>query len=682
MCGIAGIYARSGGEAERGVLLRMAGALAHRGPDGTGLYQERRFGMVNTRLSIVDLAGGFQPIASEDGRFWVMQNGEIYNAPELREELGRKGHRFETHCDTEVLVHAYEEWGPASLERLNGPFAYAIWDRRTEELFLARDRFGIRPLFVAERDGTLLFGSECKALLAHPELDAELDPLAMWETFGLWSNGPDRSAFRGIRELPPAHYLVAGPDGIREERRWWDIEFAPREEWRTEPVEELAEALLTLLEDSTSLRLRADVPVGAYLSGGLDSSATAAIVRRLTSQTLSSYALSFENPLFDESQFQRRMAAELGTALETIQVGGREIADAFPEAIALAEKPMLRTAPAPLLLLSRKVRESGLKVVLTGEGADEVFAGYNIFRESKVRRFWAREPESTARPQLFGRLYPYLARDLTGTGGFLKAFFGKGLTELDDPLYSHRIRFENTGRCRRFFAPEWRERAVADGDPEQRLLERLPASFADFPPLGKAQYVEISTFMQGYLLHSQGDRMLMGNSVEGRFPFLDHRLIEFAARVPDHVRLRGLREKFLLRRAVGPLLPAVIASREKRPYRAPILGAFMGAQAPDWVEELLSEPRITRAGVFNPRAVRALREKCLKNLEEGVGETDEMALVGILSTMLLHDRFVESPRPPREEVPTKSAIARGAGDPVAVATGAAAREQDELGFAR
>jgi asparagine synthase (glutamine-hydrolysing) len=659
MCGIAGIYSRPGQGAPRSVLLTMAGTLAHRGPDGTGIYQERRFGMVNTRLSIVDLEGGDQPLSSEDRRFWVMQNGEIYNGPELRVELEALGHRFETHCDTEVLVHAFEEWGPASLERLNGAFAYAIWDRQKEELFLARDRFGIRPLFLAEISGTLLFGSEAKALLCHPDLVPELDPLAISETFSLWANGPDRSAFRGIRELPPAHYLIVGPEGIREQVRWWSVEFARREEWRQEPVEDLAAELLELLEDSTSLRLRADVPVGAYLSGGLDSSATAAIVRRLSEQTLSSYALSFKDPLFDESEFQRRMAAELGTELETIQVGGREIAEAFPETVRFAEKPMLRTAPAPLFLLSRKVRESGLKVVLTGEGADEVFAGYNIFRENKVRRFWAREPESQARPQLIGRLYPYLARDLAKTGGFMKAFFGKNLTDTQDPLYSHLIRFENTARCQRFMTPEFRSRAAADGNPQQRLKDRLPDSFDSFTPLGKAQYLEIHTFMQGYLLHSQGDRMLMGNSIEGRFPFLDHRLIEFAAQVPDSFRLRALQEKFLLRRAVKHLLPPEIGSREKRPYRAPILDAFMGPGAPDYVEELLGKERLERAGVFSHRAVEALRKKCLRNLDAGISETDEMALVGVISTMLLHDRFVESPPLTEEAIPNRAAVALG-----------------------
>lgn len=657
MCGVAGIYERNGQIVSRRVLLSMATALAHRGPDGTGLYLDERFGMVNTRLSIVDLAGGDQPIPNETGRYWVMQNGEIYNAPELRLELEARGHFFQTHCDTETLVHAYEEWGVACLARLNGPFAFAIWDHATKELFLARDRFGIRPLFIAQHQGALIFGSEAKALLCYPNLSPVIDPLCVSETFTLWASAPDRSAFLGIRELAPGHFLRAGPEGIREERAWWHLEFAPPADWRTESVDTLAEELRALLEDATRLRLRADVPVAAYLSGGLDSSATAAIARRLTRHNLAAYAVSFADADFDESPFQQRMAHALGTRLETVYVEGHEIAEVFPEVIRLAEKPLLRTAPAPLLLLSRRVREHGIKVVLTGEGADEVFAGYNIFRENKVRRFWARAPESQTRPRLLQKLYPYLRHELGRTGAFAKAFFGQNLSDTKDALYSHALRFKDTAaRCLLYVAPEFHERAAALGDPLARLRARLPQNFSRSTPLGQAQLLEIMTFMQGYLLHAQGDRMLMGNSVEGRFPFLDHRLAEFATRLPDHVRLHGLREKYILRKSVSNLLPPEIAAREKRPYRAPILRAFIGPKAPAYVEELLSSARLYEAGIFHPVAVEHLRKKCEKRLATGISETDEMALVGILSTMLLHENFVKNPQRPVPATASKVAV--------------------------
>lgn len=642
MCGIAGIYEAPGQRVNRETLLSMATAIGHRGPDGVGLYTDRAFGMVNTRLAIVDLAGGDQPLQNGDGRFWVMQNGEIYNAPELRQELSALGCRFVTTCDTEVLVHAYEQWGPACLDRLNGAFAFAVWDRMSERLFLARDRLGIRPMFIAEAGGAFFFGSEIKAIFEDARVERRLDPLGLSEVFTLWATRPDKSAFAGVRELPPGCYLELGPKRQLRERRWWSLDFSPPEAARTEPEAELAEELLSLLTDSTKLRLRADVPVGAYLSGGLDSSATAALVKKSTNQTLRSFSLSFEDPLFDESEFQEKMAGALGVELSTIRVNGPQIAEAFPEVVRLVEKPSLRTAPAPLFLLSGLVRQSDFKVVLTGEGADELFAGYNIFRENKVRRFWAKQPESTARPALLKRLYPYLAKDLSKTGSFLFKFFARDLQNTADPLYSHRIRMFNTSRILRLFSKPTIQAAMASGDPAARFIAELPEGFDQLSGLSKAQHLEIHSFLEGYLLHTQGDRMLMGHSVEGRFPFLDHRLAEFAATVPDWMRLRGLTEKYLLRKAVGPLIPELIAKRPKRPYRAPILKAFVGPGAPDWVAELLSPEATLAAGVFDPRKVKALYDKCQKNIEAGVSETDEMALVGVLSTMWLDRHFVQS----------------------------------------
>jgi asparagine synthase (glutamine-hydrolysing) len=407
-----------------------------------------------------------------------MQNGEIYNWIELREELRALGHRFATTSDTEVIAHAYEEWGPGCLTRLNGDFAFAVWDRRTQELFLARDRFGVRPLFLSEPGGDFAFASEAKALLRHPAASRELDPAGLVESFTSWSNLPERSAFVGIRELAPAHYLLVKADGRVEERRWWDLDFTPRDAGASD--EDLVDEVGELLSDATRLRLRADVPVGAYLSGGLDSSAIAALARRHLTKTLYSFGIGFEDRLYDESEFQDRMAAELGTDLTRVTVGARDIGELLPRAIELSEKPTLRTSLAPLLRLSGAVQDAGLKVVLTGEGADELFAGYDIFREDKVRRFWARDPESRLRPLLFGRLNAFLARDVSRSGAFLSGFYARGLTEVDDPLYSHRIRFANTARCLNLFQPELLGRAAADDDFLARLVARLPERYSGF----------------------------------------------------------------------------------------------------------------------------------------------------------------------------------------------------------
>jgi asparagine synthase (glutamine-hydrolysing) len=621
----------------------MAGELQHRGPDGVGLYLDGRYGMSNTRLAIVDLAGGDQPLATEDRRYWVMQNGEIYNYVELLEELAGLGHRLETGSDTEVIAHAYEEWGPRCLDRFNGDFAIAIWDREQQELFLARDRFGVRPLFLADVDGDLVFGSEGKALLRHPGLQRALDPAGLVEAFTTWSILPDRSAFAGIRELAPAHYLRVGPDGAIEERRWWDLPF-PRvgEEPATDEAELEAE-LVDLLTDATRIRLRADVPVAAYLSGGLDSSATAALACRLYPETLNSFGIGFADPRFDESEYQDRFVEAIGSSLHRVVVDAHDIAELLPRAVELTEKPTLRTALTPLLRLSRGVREAGLKVVITGEGADELFGGYDIFREDAVRRFWAKVPDSKLRPLLLTRLNEFLGKDLERSGAFLAGFYRRGLEDVDDPLYSHRLRYANTARCLRLLAPSVLERAAGDGDVLDRVESRLPAGFGKLTPLGRAQYLEIMTFLDGYLLHSQGDRMLMGNSVEGRFPFLDYRVAEFAAALPDRMKVRGLQEKYLLRKAVAPLLPDEIAARRKRPYRAPIVSSFVGPGAPAYVSELLDPDRVADVGLLDADAVARLRAKCERAGERGVGETDEMGLVGALSVMLLHERLVAEP---------------------------------------
>jgi asparagine synthase (glutamine-hydrolysing) len=655
VCGIAGIYARDGVPPPR-LLLELAGELAHRGPDGTGLYLDGPFGMVNNRLAIIDLAGGDQPLSDESGRFWVMQNGEIYNYVELRAELEGLGRRFATSSDTEVLAGAYAEWGPGCLGRLNGDFAFAVWDRLAQELFLARDRFGARPLYVAELGGDLCFASECKALLRHPAARRELDPAALVEAFTTWAVLPDRSAFAGIRELAPAHYLLAGAGGIREERRWWDLDFSADPVRAGQGEDDLVDELREVLEDATRIRLRADVPVAAYVSGGLDSSAIAAFTRRLNRETLYSFGLAFRDERFDEREHQARIAEALGTTLTQVEVDAPDIAALFPRAIELWEKPTLRTAPAPLLALSGAVREAGLKVVLTGEAADELFAGYDIFREDTVRRFWARDPESQLRPLLLARLNAFLGRDLGRSGAFLTGFYRRGLTDTEDPLYSHRIRFANASRLLRVLSPDVLAAAAPAGDPLERLVARLPEGFAGFSPLGRAQYLEVVTFLEAYLLHAQGDRMLMGNSIEGRFPFLDYRVAELAAALPDRLRLRGLEEKHALRRAVGPLLPREVGERRKVPYRAPIAEVFAGPQAPEWVADLLSPESLAAAGLLAPAAVAGIVGK-LGASDGAAGETDEMALVGAVSTMLLHDRLVARPVPARALTPSKVVVA-------------------------
>jgi asparagine synthase (glutamine-hydrolysing) len=388
----------------------------------------------------------------------------------------------------------------------------------------------------------------------------------------------------------------------------------------------------------------------------LDSSVTAALAAKLYPGTLNSFGIGFRDPLFDESEYQDRFVRELGTDLTRVVVDSPDIAELLPRAVEMSEKPTLRTALAPLLRLSQAVREAGLKVVITGEGADELFGGYDIYREDKVRRFWARVPDSTIRPLLFARLNEFLGKDLKRSGAFLAGFYKRGLEDVDDPLYSHRLRFANTARSLRLLDRAVLDGAAREGDTLERVEARLPDGFGELTPLGKAQYLEILTFLDTYLLHSQGDRMLMGNSIEGRFPFLDYRVAEFAAALPDRMKIRGLEEKYLLRKAAEPLLPADISARRKRPYRAPIVSAFVGPQAPEYVRELLAPEHLRSVGIFSPEAVERLVQKCERPGAAGVGETDEMGLVGTISVMLLHDRFVERPTLAARAEPTRVVV--------------------------
>ncbi len=639
MCGIAGIVQREpAGPPLEESLRRMLGMIRHRGPDQFGIYLDAHAGLGSARLSIIDLAGGQQPIGNEDGSLWIVFNGEVFNHVELRSELEARGHRFSTETDTEVVLHAFEEFGPDCLNRFNGQFAIAIWNRETEELFLARDRFGVRPLFYTQAGSTLIFGSEIKAILVNPEVIAELDPVALDQIFTYWSTLAPRTAFRGIQSLPPGHYLLARKNQVHV-RPYWNINF-PRigAEADTRSVEDCLEEFRSLLMDAVWMRLQADVPVGAYLSGGLDSSTIAAVAQLLGVTQLATFSIAFGDPQFDESVFQMRMADFLGSNHQVVQATDADIGRIFPDVIWHTETPVMRTAPAPLFLLSKLVHSHKYKVVLTGEGADEFLGGYDIFKEAMIRGCWRRCPDSRLRPKLFQRLYPDIAT-LSGTApAYLSAFFGDGLRTADDPHFSHAIRWKNNRRTTRFFSENLRSALDWEQRPED-LRPALPPDFSHWHPLARAQHLEISIFFSQYLLSSQGDRPAMAHSVEGRFPFLDTRLVDFCNRLPPRVKLRGLQEKLLLRRAARDWLPPEIWQRRKRPYRAPIHRCFFNQAASDYTEELLSPEAIERAGLFQAKAVEKLTSKIRHG--NAPGETDDMALVGILSTQLLHRLFIE-----------------------------------------
>jgi asparagine synthase (glutamine-hydrolysing) len=459
-----------------------------------------------------------------------------------------------------------------------------------------------------------------------------LDRRGLDEVFTFWAARPPRTPFAGIASLEPGTYGIL-KDGALWLRRYYELDFPEAVEEPADVVERLDEIMLR----SVGMRLRADVPVGAFVSGGLDSSITASLAASASPQTLRSFSITFDDPRFDESDFQREVAKNVGSIHAIAAITPDSIAHSFPEVLWHTETPLLRTAPVPMYHLAKLTRDSGIKVVLTGEGADELFLGYDIFKEDSVRRFCLRQPASLGRQRLLDKLYPELME--RGRGGeFWRRFFLEAGAP-SDPLFSHLPRFHLSARAKDFYSPEFKT-GLGAIDVLGELRGSLPVRYFGWSSLNQAAYLEMTTLLSPYLLSSQGDRMTMAHGVEGRFPFLDHRLFEFAAALPTGSRLRGLREKEILRRWAARILPPRIKERRKQAYRAPDAPSFFGSGSPDWVGDHLTPEALRRVGVFSPSSVDGLVRRCRAGLATGVRENQ--AIVGVLSTQLWHHQFIES----------------------------------------
>jgi len=633
MCGIAGIVKTRSGQPDPGRLQAMISALAHRGPDANGFHCSGPVGMAHARLSIIDLSGGAQPMSIADGKLWITFNGEIFNYVELREELIKKGHKFATRSDTEVILHLYREEGEACVDKLNGQWAFAIWDEPRKKLFLSRDRVGVRPLFYSLTGDEFLFASEIKAIFAGSAMPRDLDLQALDQIFTFWVTVPPRTAFKNVCQLPPGHSLVLEHGNIRV-YRYWSLDYCPEEPVSETREKQLTEELLNLLLDASRIRLRADVPVGAYLSGGLDSTIITVLTHKLVGDRLRTFSVAFEDKEFDESEYQREASAFLRTQHTEVRCSYRDIAKIFPQVVWHSEQPILRTAPGPMLLLSKLVRESGFKVVLTGEGADEMLGGYDIFKETKIRQFWALHPDSRWRPLLLKRLYPYMDGIQRQSTEYLKSFFHVSAKEANNPFFSHTPRWELTAKLKTFFSDAARAE-MQDRAAMLSMQSGLPAAYSSWSCFTRAEYLEAQHLLPGYILSSQGDRMAMANSVEGRYPFLDFRLVEFAAKLPSRLKMKVLNQKYILKQACEGLIPRSILSRYKQPYRAPDGKSLF---ASDYLSDMLSPEQIKQDGIFDPQRVSALVTKFKSGRTTSV--KDNMALVGILSTQLLLQQFL------------------------------------------
>jgi asparagine synthase (glutamine-hydrolysing) len=633
MCGIAGIIDYKRLKISNSKIETMLRAISYRGPDESGVYISPVAALGNVRLSIIDLSSGQQPLSDLSGRYWIVFNGEIFNYPELRDILRKEGYILRTQSDTEVLVQLYAVYGKKCLSMLNGQFAFAIWDKVEEELFIARDRIGIRPVFYNLSDGAFTFGSEIKSLLVTDHVKTELSLHNLSQVFTYWTTLTPDTVFKDIYELSPGNCLTYNKQGLKIEK-YWELGYKRN----SGSLERVLEEFNELFRDAVRIRLRADVEVAAYLSGGIDSSSTVAYIKEIEPGVLNTFSIQFSEKDFDESSYQNEAVRFLDTRHKSITCTSKDISECFPQVIWHTEIPVTRTAPAPMFLLSKLVRQNNIKVVITGEGADEMLAGYDIFKEAKIRRFWASQPDSAIRPKLLTKLYPYLPQMKNANPAILRMFYGYKLEDTQNPFYSHLLRWNNSNHIKKHFSDQ--VKAEVNGYSGLEKLEaQLPMEFNKLDYLEKAQWLETTIFMSGYLLSSQGDRMAMANSVEGRYPFLDYRVIEFCNSLPEDLKLRGLNEKFLLKKLMKNRIPDSICKRPKQAYRAPIKNAFFLEKRPEYIDEILTPEYFKKAGIFNFDSVSSLLRKIQQT--GATSEIEDMIDSSVISTHLFHGLFIE-----------------------------------------
>jgi asparagine synthase (glutamine-hydrolysing) len=650
MCGIAGIIDLSGDDrpVPSLALRAMAQAIIHRGPDEDGFLEQPGLGFASRRLSIVGLADGRQPIFNEDRSVGVVFNGELFDYPEMRAELEARGHRFATHCDTEVIPHRWEDSREELFAHLRGQFALALWDERQRKIILGRDRFGICPLYwtltrrVSEgphnNGDWLLFASEVKALLASGMVDAEPDLRGINHLFTFFALPGPVTCFAGIQSLSPGHYLSidqpAGQPARVREHIYWRIEFPDRGDEDRRSLAVLTDEFEHLMQETVTRRLRADVPVVSYLSGGVDSSLVVALASRVRGSPIPSFTIRIKTPELDETNEASIVARHIGTEPIVVDCGADEVLNTYPELIRAAEGPVVDTSCAALLLLAREVHARGYKVALTGEGADEWLAGYpwhKIHRALSYLDIFGLPLSRLARRLLIrfggGPRFPwsYTARARAAVGGPNAWLDPWGLMSLSKL---------------RFFSPQMWER-LGDHLPYDDLeLDRERMSH--WHPLNRELYLSGRAHLCGLLLNAKGDRVAMNSSVETRYPFLDEAVFSFLAKVPPRYKLRGLfHDKFLLRRMAERWLPRRIAQRRKAMFRAPF-DSFHLEHTPPFVEQLLSEESLRRTGYFDPQAVLHWRHAFRKMRAGGVQRTSiEMGLVGVVATQLWHHTFID-----------------------------------------
>lgn len=616
MCGIVGsVDLRSDHRSDREILTRMANVITHRGPDTAGYYLDDNVALGARRLSIVDLAGGNQPMYNEDRSIVLVCNGEIFNYPALRDRLVRRGHVFRTHCDIEVLVHLYEEYGPDLLNEINGQFAFALYDTRRQRLLLARDHFGINPLYYTVVDGLCLFASEIKALLQHPQVPRVLDLTGLDQILTFPGLVSPRTMFKNIHSLPSGHMILI-EDGALKQQEYWDLDYPLAGELPyDQPEQHYATRLYELLSESVNARLQADVPVGLYLSGGLDSSIIAAVTRTLRPDTpLHSFSVDFVDRSLSESRYQTLMARQIGALPHSISFGWQDVAERLATMIYHCECPVYETYNTCSLALSASVHQAGMRVVLSGEGADELFAGYIGYRLDQTRR---QQPDTY---DLDTILEAELRESLWG----------------DPTLFYEADYYALSAVKQALYAPDVSDAYHDFACTNEPLVnkERLKGRH----PLHQRSYLDFKLRLADHLISEHGDKMALASSVEARYPFLDINIVDFARTIPPDLKLHQFVEKYILKQSVRDLVPREIIEREKFGWRAPGSVQLL-KQNIEWVKDLLAPDHIRQQGLFNPKTVQRLIDQYAQpGFKLNVPFERDLLMI-VLTTSLLIDQF-------------------------------------------
>jgi len=636
MCGIAGFFQTQGSTANRTILKGMTDAIKHRGPDDEGFYEHQTGGngrvhLGHRRLSIVDLALGHQPIGNEENNVWIVYNGEIFNHADLRPELERRGHRYRTHSDTETLLHAWEEWGPACLEHFRGMFSFAIWDEKKATLFAARDRFGIKPFYYYWDGSVFAFASEIKALFVYPGLEKAMEEGLLAEYLSFGYVGGDRTMFRNVRKLMPGHHLMLREQNGKWElaiERYWDVpEVGPEEGSEQEWLQRVEAGL----EETVRMRLMADVPLGTFLSGGVDSSLITALVCRMTKGRVKSFSVGYREAAFSELGFAAEVSAKLGTEHREVVIGCEEFFGSLRKLIWHEDEPIAWPSSVPLYHISKRAAQE-VKVVLTGEGADELFGGYERYRWNMLNRragsVYGLLPAGLRRgvrsfiggtDLLGGDLrrklkHTFLGRDLTMESMFLDNFYGAFNSSEQERLFGHAIKGIHDS-----YLSYWKQRKGGELD---RML-----------------YADQKTYLVELLMKQ--DQMSMAASIESRVPFLDHQFASLAMRVPSGLKIRGNVQKYIVKRVAEKYLPKEIVYRKKMGFPTPLRQWFREAQTTDILNHLTNKHSFI-GDYLNTQVVDDLLQRHRAGAEDGTDRLWRLLNLELWGQNQFQGRSVES----------------------------------------